>query len=286
MLVKDLSDGFVESPEQKYPMGMLVHARVKEVNVNKDSSDHPQYQLSLRSSDVDGDRKAAILATLSVGQVVSGTVQKVTEYGVFVALDHLEVVGLCKTIDAVNRNQQLHEVYSQGDTVRAMVLKISGSKLSLGLKETYFQDQETDSELENNSDMHDTEKDEEDEDVVLEEVVSDSDEGSIEEMIRNARVPMDVEDEDHDEAYPLIHDNNNDDDGYPNLSKGMHTINLPHKRKAEGEQWDNKAKDIKASRLVSSNVEVLEWDDFQPADVKVNHLQQVLVFIIIYVNRC
>ena len=279
VLVKDLSDGFVDSPEQKYPMGMLVKALVKEFGV-KDSINHPQYQLSLRSSDVDGDRKAAVLATLSVGQVISGTIQKVTEYGVFVSLDGLDVVGLCKTIDAVNRNQQLHEVYSQGDTVRAKVLKITGPKLTLGLKENYFQgndsDSGTDSELDH-SEVHNMEFPEGDNDGILEEV-SDSDDGSLEVLIRNARVPIDIEDEDHDSME--VYQHTNDDD----YGREADDAILRNKRKAV-DKHSSTAQNAKTPRLISSDVEVLQWDDFQPAEVKALDKVQVPLLNLYQVSK-
>lgn len=136
MLIKDLSDDFVSDPSASFPPGRLVTGRVKAVNV----ADHT-VELSLRSSDVNGDGLAAQMASIVAGKVVSGIVHKVTEFGVFVCIDGSSVVGLSRVGDAVDVGVDVRKMYSVGDAVRARVLKTSGSKVSLGLRPRHFSGQ-------------------------------------------------------------------------------------------------------------------------------------------------
>lgn len=251
VLVKDLSDGFVDSPEQKYLPGMLVSARVTEVNSDA-SHDSPQYQLSLRSSDVDGDQTAAALAKLSIDQVVSGTVQKVADFGVFVKVDDLNIVGLSRPLDAVSSKQNIHDVFTKGDVVRAKVLKIAGNRLHLGLKDRYFRDHDnegTDNEIENSELNEPTAEEDED---ILEEADASEDE-SVEEIIRQASLHPDDQEESDDAFMNDIVDEE--------VIKTETSI-ISKKRKAESQQSSNS--DSKSKKL-SAGADVLEWDDFKPA---------------------
>jgi predicted RNA-binding protein with RPS1 domain len=135
VLIKDLSDSYVNNPSQQFSMGKLIKGRVMSVNDNDTT-----FQLSLRSTDVMGEELQAELAALTIGQVISGMVHKVTDFGVFIALENSNIIGLSRAMNAVPREVRCSERFSKGDMVRARVLQISTSKLSLGLKEHYFRD--------------------------------------------------------------------------------------------------------------------------------------------------
>lgn len=142
VLMRDLSDTFVVDPSAKYPIGSLVTCCVLSVNAD----DH-RCQLSMKQSVLVGDKKLReSIARLSVGSTVVGTVEKVTEFGVFVLIEGTSIVGLSRRNDALSATasaavgRDLRKAYSPGDIVKAKVLEVNTNtkKVSLGLKPSYF----------------------------------------------------------------------------------------------------------------------------------------------------
>ena len=101
-------------------------------------------RLSLKSIDVDGNKKLQDeIALLTINEVMNGTVEKVSDHGVFIKLHGTNITGLSRKPDALGQNSdRLHEKYRIGDIVRARVLSTNPvlKKVSLGLKESYFRD--------------------------------------------------------------------------------------------------------------------------------------------------
>jgi rRNA biogenesis protein RRP5 len=173
VLMRDLADGFLEDPSSSFPTGKLVTCRVISSNPKED-----KVQLSLKPSAVEGDAKILKeLSQLRVKQVVTGSVHKVTEFGVFVAIDGTSLIGLSRMADALlqssgknkQKTQDLREVYAQGDVVRAKILSITpgSNKISLGLKPSYFRHNDSDSD--DDSDEEDEEADTDEEVDIAEE---------------------------------------------------------------------------------------------------------------------
>jgi predicted RNA-binding protein with RPS1 domain len=137
VLMRDLSDDFVPKPEEAFPVGKLCQARLLSV-----SQVDSEAKLSLKESAVLGDKKAREeIKKVTVGSVVQGTVQRVTQDGVFVALKGTSLTGLSRRAAAISDAQKsLTEEYEVGDVVRCKVLSVSKNslKVGLGLRAQYF----------------------------------------------------------------------------------------------------------------------------------------------------
>jgi rRNA biogenesis protein RRP5 len=255
VLIKDLADDFVNNPAEVFPPGRLVRGRV--TTITEDPVHGTTVQVSLRSSDVDGDKKLSELANLSTGQIVSGTVHKVADFGVFVSIDGSSVIGLSRTVDAANKDESLFEQFSKGDAVRARVLKISGQKVSLGLKERYFREDydavEEKEEIDEASEASEVQDEDDDSEGVMELLseADDSDDEEMEALIRKAQMMSDDVYED---------DGEEDEDEVP-LEKVV-----SRKRSATSTLTKTEAavKKSKTAVPVVSSAPVLQWDDFQP----------------------
>ncbi len=142
-LIKDLSDEFVDIPSIAYSTGKLVTCRVLSVNSVNNS-----VALSMKESLV-GKKLFKELSKLSVGQIVEGHVKSVAPFGIFVNISKTNITGLSRKENAVNQNvEDLNGVFEVGDLVKARILSITGHKVSLGLKGSYFSGDASDSEIE------------------------------------------------------------------------------------------------------------------------------------------
>ena len=122
-----------------HTLGKLVRGRLLAYNTNDGTA-----RLSLKSIDVDGNKKLQDeIALLTINEVINGTIEKVSDHGVFVKLHGTNITGLSRKPDALGQNSdRLHEKYRIGDIVRARVLSTNPvlKKVGLGLKESYFRD--------------------------------------------------------------------------------------------------------------------------------------------------
>lgn len=145
VLMKDLADNFVENISEQFPIGKLVEARL--LSYNKDDN---FAKLSLKSSAIGGNKVSQEqIKKLKEGSIITGTVQRVTDTGVFISIDKTVIVGLSRKATAIgDMNQNLKDVYQAGDIVKAKVLSVSvnSGKVALGLKESYFRKDITDEE--------------------------------------------------------------------------------------------------------------------------------------------
>lgn len=82
-------------------------------------------------------KKAETLQSLEVGQIIEGTVQRLTDFGAFVDIGGVD--GLVHVSElAWNRVDHPSDVLSEGDKIKVKVLKVSpeDERISLSLKET------------------------------------------------------------------------------------------------------------------------------------------------------
>jgi rRNA biogenesis protein RRP5 len=174
-LIKDLSDDFVENPEETFPTGQLVHCRVSRVDL---LTGH--VSLVLKNSVVQAaEENKKMLSKLKAGMTVKGIVENVKDIGVFVRIDGTNIVGLARTVAALqDASKTLQEEYAAGDVVRARVLKVSpkAQRVALGLREKYFHSDyelediyKNDSEAEEDNEADDSDIDEEEGDSDVEE---------------------------------------------------------------------------------------------------------------------
>lgn len=136
--VSDLSDAFLKDWKSGFEIDQLVEGKVIAVDPTLG-----HIQMSLKNSHLDGDYKPLLtFPDMMNGQVVTGKVRKVEDFGVFIVVDgSANVSGLChrtKMSDQPGANPK--KLYGEGDAVQAKVLSINKEKkqISLGLKASYF----------------------------------------------------------------------------------------------------------------------------------------------------
>ncbi|PHH69230.1 hypothetical protein CDD80_6934 [Ophiocordyceps camponoti-rufipedis] len=144
--ITNLSDRFIKSWKDEFKVDQLVKGRVIAVDLSA-----LQVELNLRASVVDENYKAPLgWKDIQAGQVVTGKVRKVEEFGAFIVVDDsTNVSGLChrsEMADAVVRDAK--KLYREGDVVKALVLDVDADKrrISFGLKPSLLE--EKDEEME------------------------------------------------------------------------------------------------------------------------------------------
>lgn len=177
VLLRDLSDDFIKDPQAEFQPGKLVAGRVTK------KSDRG-IELSLKASVVSDDVAVVKFKDLKEGMTVKGTITKVQTYGVFVKIEKSTISGLCHISEIADEKvtQSLDQVFSEGDYVKAKILKIEDLRVSFGLKPSYFEGEESSSEEEED----DEDDEEESDDEAAEEMEVDDDEDSEEEEATKA----------------------------------------------------------------------------------------------------
>ncbi|KAK2599188.1 rRNA biogenesis protein rrp5 [Conoideocrella luteorostrata] len=173
--ISNLSDRFLKEWKDQFQVDQLVKGRVLSVD-----SALKQVELSLKASAVDEDFVPSITYNdIKKGQIVTGKVRKVEEYGAFILVDNsANVSGLChRSQMADNPVKDATKLYKEGDAVKAVVLEIKTAerKISLGLKPSLFDEDATmESDESDSSDAgvaldNDDEDDEDDDEEMNEE---------------------------------------------------------------------------------------------------------------------
>lgn len=144
--VSDLADTFLKEWKPKFQVDQVVEGRIVAV-------DYPlgHIQMSLRPSAISGKvpERQSGLGDFTKGQIITGKIKKVAEYGVFVSIDGSNVSGLChKTQIADRKVEDISKLYAEGDPVKAKILSVDMEtrRISFGLKASYFKDDEDDIE--------------------------------------------------------------------------------------------------------------------------------------------
>lgn len=158
VMLRDLSDDYIKDPQAEFPAGKLVAGRVTKKT-------EKGLEVSLKVSMVSDDATLIKWSSLRAGMTVKGTITKVQSYGVFVMIDKSNISGLCHISEVADEKvtQPLDQIFSEGDYVKAKILKIEERRVSFGLKPSYFDGEESSSEEE-----EDDESDEEDEPEAME----------------------------------------------------------------------------------------------------------------------
>ncbi|KAI1406599.1 nucleic acid-binding protein [Hypoxylon fuscum] len=150
--ISDLSDRYLKDWKDEYQVDQLVKGRVISVDPIVG-----HVQLSLKASIVDKDYVPLInYKDLSEGQIVTGKVRKVEEFGAFIVIEgSANVSGLCHRTEMAEKPvEDARKLYSEGDMVKAIVLKLDKQKkrINFGLKPSYFEDMDVDDSDEDDSD--------------------------------------------------------------------------------------------------------------------------------------
>jgi rRNA biogenesis protein RRP5 len=140
--VADISDSYIKDWKAEYEVDQLVKGKIISVDPVLN-----HIQMSLKSSVLDKNYVAPITFNdLKVGQTVTGKIRKVEDFGVFIVIDGSHnVSGLCHQSEmAEKRVHDVKKLYEEGDSVKAMILKLDAEKkrVSFGLKASYFEDGE------------------------------------------------------------------------------------------------------------------------------------------------
>lgn len=114
--------------------GRTLRLRVKEIDREKN-------KVVLSQKDILDEEfeasKQNVLSTLSVGQIVEGTVQRLTQFGAFVDIGGVD--GLVHVSElAWNRVEKPSDIVKEGDQVKVQILKLDlqNKKISLSIKAT------------------------------------------------------------------------------------------------------------------------------------------------------
>jgi len=139
--VSDLSDSFIKDWKSNFQIDQLVKGKIIVVDPLLN-----HVQLSLKQSIMDKTYIAPITFNdIKFGQIVTGKVRKVEDFGVFIVVDDsANVSGLCHRSEmAEQRVEDVKKLYDEGDTVKAKVLKVDHERrrISFGLKASYFRDE-------------------------------------------------------------------------------------------------------------------------------------------------
>lgn len=154
--ISELSDNYIVDFKKAFSVGDLVKGKI--MNITEDN----KVEMSLKLSNVDEEayKKLASSAkftaeNIDAGMIVTGTVSRVEEYGVFVDIDDSSCGKGNRPIRALCHRSQVSDeavsdvtaLYNVGDRVKAVVLKKDQKgKLQLGLKPSYFEDIAEDSD--------------------------------------------------------------------------------------------------------------------------------------------
>ena len=136
--ITDLSDDFLKDWKSGFAIDQLVEGKVIAVDPMLN-----HVQMSLKKSHLEHDYKTPLkFPDIKVGQIVTGKVRKVEDFGVFVVVNEsANVSGLChRTKMSDQPGADPKKLYEEGDAVQAKVLRINKEKkqISFGLKASYF----------------------------------------------------------------------------------------------------------------------------------------------------
>ncbi|KAJ8754493.1 hypothetical protein K2173_005654 [Erythroxylum novogranatense] len=130
ILISNLSDGFVESPEKEFPVGKLVMGKVLSVEpLSK------RVEVTLKSSTSSKVKSESSMDTLHVGDIINGRIKRVEPYGLFIAIDDTNMVGLCHVSElSDDRIHNIESKYRAGEEVRAKILKVDRERHRISLQ--------------------------------------------------------------------------------------------------------------------------------------------------------
>ncbi|KAG5750091.1 hypothetical protein H9Q70_007251 [Fusarium xylarioides] len=224
--ISNLSDRYLKEWKDHFQIDQLVKGRV--IAVDKQTR---HVELSLKSSVVDEDYTPPITYNdIKEGQVVTGKVRKVEEFGAFILIDNSDnVSGLChRSQMAENPVKDATKLYKEGDAVKARVLEVDTNKrrVTFGLKPSLFEDADTDMDdsdagVELDDDDSDDDVDMDDAGALLKILGTDNAGDSDED-------DEDEDDEDEDEDEDVEDDEDVDDD------EDVEMEDQPTKKKSKG----------------------------------------------------
>ncbi|KAF2808994.1 nucleic acid-binding protein [Mytilinidion resinicola] len=144
--VSDLSDAYIKDWKSSFEVDQLVTGRITSIDTKK-----KQISLSLKASVLVDDYVPPVeFNDLKKGDIVTGKVRKVQDFGVFIVVDNSNnVSGLCHRSEIADEKvEDLKALYKEGDVVKAKILKVDPKlrRINFGLKYSYFKSSSEDAE--------------------------------------------------------------------------------------------------------------------------------------------
>ncbi|XP_020258376.1 rRNA biogenesis protein RRP5 [Asparagus officinalis] len=140
VLLSNLSDDYIDTPEKEFPVGLLVHGRVLSVDSSSKRVD-VTLKKDTESQRVKSDTSSFL--NVKVGDVISGLIRRTEPYGLFIKIDNTSMVGLCHISEVSDEHlDKIEGKYQAGERVVAKVLKVDEERrrISLGMKKSYIGD--------------------------------------------------------------------------------------------------------------------------------------------------
>uniref|UniRef100_A0A0E0AH21 S1 motif domain-containing protein n=1 Tax=Oryza glumipatula TaxID=40148 RepID=A0A0E0AH21_9ORYZ len=131
IILSNLSDEYVENPQNDFPVGLLVHGRVL--------SSEPQsgkVEVSLRKNTGSKSQKSDDISysDLHVGDIIAGQVKRVESFGLFVTIQGSELVALCHVSELSDEPVlDIHSCHKAGDKIDE-----ERHRVSIGMKKSYI----------------------------------------------------------------------------------------------------------------------------------------------------
>lgn len=150
--IKNVSDDFLADWKKGLKVGQKVSGVILSVNLAKKKAD-----LSLKKSHLAGEGLDTVtglsFSEIKVGSIMEGKVKKIFNYGVFISLKGTNNIdGLCHISEIADTPvEDIERLFDIGDKVKVKILDKDEKKkkLSLGLKASYFNEEDSDEDDEN-----------------------------------------------------------------------------------------------------------------------------------------
>ncbi|KAK0711393.1 hypothetical protein B0H67DRAFT_646768 [Lasiosphaeris hirsuta] len=139
--IRNLSDSFLKEWKDHFQVDQIVKGRIISVS-------NGRLEMNLKGSVVDKNFVPLVtISGLKEGQIITGKVRKVEEYGAFIDIDgSANLSGLCHRSEMADKVvKDAKALYNDGDRVKAKVLKVDlkQNRINLGLKPSYFEDDDS-----------------------------------------------------------------------------------------------------------------------------------------------
>ena len=134
--ISDISDAYIKDWKAGFEIDQLVTGKVIAVD-----SALNHVQMSLKASVIDKDYVQPLqFSDIKPGQIVTGKVRKVEDFGVFIVVDNSNnVSGLCHRSEIADgqKIKDVKSLYKEGDAVKAKVLKVDEKKRRINFSLKY-----------------------------------------------------------------------------------------------------------------------------------------------------
>ncbi|OCL15098.1 rRNA biogenesis protein-like protein RRP5 [Glonium stellatum] len=134
--ISDISDAYIKDWKAGFEIDQLVTGKIIAVD-----SALNHVQMSLKASIIDKDYVQPLqFSDIKPGQIVTGKVRKVEDFGVFIVVDNSNnVSGLCHRSEIADgqKVEDVKALYKEGDAVKAKVLKLDEKKRRINFSLKY-----------------------------------------------------------------------------------------------------------------------------------------------------